>query len=98
MGAWDGSPVFVCPLRPGEPPPAFLAVLKELSVIEPCPSGHGGGLTTQAWPILVSHLLGNNDWSKSGRMTHSRPVWILHWDFYMDAGVKSSDFLLELLN
>lgn len=69
-------------------------------MIAPCPSGHKDGLNIQAWPIMVSHLLGNGDWSTGWtHMTGSGPVRILHWMYihgnYMR---KALFFLLEMLN
>lgn len=61
--SWDGPIVLFCPaLLEAESPP-FLAVLEQLSVIAPCPSGHEEGHTIHVWPIIVSHPLGNSDWS-----------------------------------
>lgn len=80
------APLVLSPwLSLGKHPPPFFTVLEDLSMIAPCPSGHGDGLTIQAWPILVSHLLGNSDWSTG--WTHD-PVRVSQnpsLDVYMEA-------------
>lgn len=61
--SWDGPIVFFCPALLEAASPPFHAVLEQLSVIVPCPSGHEKGHTIHVWPVIVSHPLGNSDWS-----------------------------------
>lgn len=102
-GVPGGLHCFCLPSRPERSPSPLPRSSGGAVDDRPCPSGHGDGLTLWAWPIMVSHLLGNSDWSMA--WTHAwvrasqNPSWdVCTWRMHEESSSFFFFFLLEVLS